>query len=237
MNELDLPPLDDEVHALLRRASRVGGAPAAAKVRVIARIDSALGARSGGGGSSIARPLGPMVATFLVGGALGAAGMYAAMRALPSVEAARVVYVDRVVAATPPPANAAVVPSVAASNSSEALRLPSARSTRSAAVPLSESSPTSTLSRLNAERILLDAARGAIEREDGLAALAALEQHERKYPSGVLVQEREAMAIRALVMLGRTTDAMARARRFRARFPDSALLPSIDSIVQALPAP
>jgi outer membrane protein assembly factor BamD (BamD/ComL family) len=80
---------------------------------------------------------------------------------------------------------------------------------------------------------LLDGARGALQREDPAAALEAAEQHARAYPTGILAQEREAMAIRALVMLGRTPEAQARTDLFRSRFPDSLLQPTLDSTVEA----
>jgi hypothetical protein len=86
---------------------------------------------------------------------------------------------------------------------------------------------------LAAERALLDVARGAIERQDGAAALAATREHERRFPSGMLVQEREAMAVRALVLLGRRDEARARTDRFRARFPGSVLMPALESQVGA----
>jgi hypothetical protein len=179
-----------------------------------------------------------MAATFLLGGVLGAAAMYGAMRAKESTQAARIIYVDRFVDAMPSPSGAAVVPpSATTSNPSGAFPPPSSRSMRTGVASATSNSPAGTLSGLNAERALLDVARGALEREDGAAALATLEQHERKYPSGVLVQEREAIAIHALMILGRTSEALARAGRFRRHFPESALLPTIDSIVEAPPAP
>ena len=87
------------------------------------------------------------------------------------------------------------------------------------------------------ERSLLDLARGAVEREDGAAALAATAEHARKYPGGVLGQEREAIAVRALVLLGRTEEARARVDRFRERFPDSMLLPALESTAGKPPTP
>jgi hypothetical protein len=44
------------------------------------------------------------------------------------------------------------------------------------------------------------------------------------------------MAIRALVMMGRVDDARARAGRFRKHFPDSVLLPTIESTISSVPA-
>jgi len=53
------------------------------------------------------------------------------------------------------------------------------------------------------------------------AALALLVEHEQRYASGVLVQEREVMRIDAERALGRSESAAARARAFLARFPRS----------------
>jgi hypothetical protein len=55
------------------------------------------------------------------------------------------------------------------------------------------------------------------------AALALVAEHERTFAgSGLLAQEREVIAIDALLRLGRTTEAESRARRFHRRFPGSA---------------
>lgn len=230
MNEHDLPPLDSDVRSLLERASSVEAAPADARARVVARIEALLGP-SGGGGSGIARSAASFAATLLLGGVVGAVGMYEAMHAKESVQAPRIVYVDRPGASALPTSSAAILPpSVAASDRPRAL--PPPRWVVSALPSATREPAAGTLSGLTAERALLDVARGALESEDGAAALAAAERHNREYPTGILVQEREAIAIRALVTLGRTADARARAGRFRERFPESALLPMIDSTLK-----
>jgi hypothetical protein len=53
------------------------------------------------------------------------------------------------------------------------------------------------------------------------AALALLAEHEQRYASGVLVQERELLRIEAERALGRSDSAAARAQAFIARFPRS----------------
>jgi hypothetical protein len=91
---------------------------------------------------------------------------------------------------------------------------------------------------LAAEQALLDPARAAIARGDGAAALADLDAHERRFPAGALSQEREAMAIHALVLTGDRARAERRAATFRARFPGSVLQPLIDTALDtALDAP
>jgi outer membrane protein assembly factor BamD (BamD/ComL family) len=80
---------------------------------------------------------------------------------------------------------------------------------------------------LAAERAALDVARTALGRGDGANALAACDDHSRKYPRGALAEEREAIAVQALVLEHRGDDARARAERFRKTHPRSILLPAV----------
>ncbi|HEY8038519.1 MAG TPA: hypothetical protein VIF15_01945 [Polyangiaceae bacterium] len=243
MSDIDLTPLDEDVRALVEGARGTQAPPAGVKLRVLARVEAIvlppLGGPGGGGGgdgggaagaqagqgASIASQIGwarralPLVASFLVGGAAGAVAMRVATPPPAPIvlDAPRVVYVDR-------PA-----PSASASPAASTPAVEVARGVPSAA-------SSGTQGGVAAERALLDVARGALEREDGAAALAATREHERRFPAGMLVQEREAMAVRALVMLGRTGEARARAERFRARFPNSVLLPALESAVGAAPS-
>jgi hypothetical protein len=82
---------------------------------------------------------------------------------------------------------------------------------------------------LQAERSLLDAARSAISRGEPSEALAAVQRHEKEYPHGLLSEEREALAIRALVMLHRVDEARTRAARFKQQFPNSLAQAAIDA--------
>jgi hypothetical protein len=68
---------------------------------------------------------------------------------------------------------------------------------------------------------LLDAARRALAGRPG-RALELARRHGRRFSDGLLVQERELIAIEALLKLGRDHAARERARRFRSRFGDSA---------------
>ncbi|HEX4460995.1 MAG TPA: hypothetical protein VIA18_23605, partial [Polyangia bacterium] len=78
-----------------------------------------------------------------------------------------------------------------------------------------------------------DPARAALARGDGSDAFARLELHERRFPSGALAQEREAMTIRALVLMGDRDRARSRATAFRAHYPDSLLWPMIKATLDA----
>jgi len=73
---------------------------------------------------------------------------------------------------------------------------------------------------LPSEAELLFEARKAMP-SDSARALQLLREHEKHYPNGVLVPEREVLAIEALRSMGRKTEADARLARFQARYPDS----------------
>ncbi len=246
MNDHDIPPLDDDVRALVRRAASVDPAPAEAKARVLERVIHVVGPPGGGGGDGGAsgsggthgpdpsgaamrfvRRLLPLAASFALGGGVVAVAMHRAPEARRFVDAP-VVSVDR------PPAADPIAERSGDGKNPGVSGQPQASTPPPAIAPVSRPPPSSpSRDQLTAERQLLDLARGALEREEPQAALDATARHERGYPNGALAQEREAIAIRALALLGRTTEARARADRFRSRFPQSLLLPTIESTVGA----
>ena len=67
-------------------------------------------------------------------------------------------------------------------------------------------------------------------------ALGLAAEHARRFPRGVLAQEREVLAIDALARLGRRDAARQRAERFHARWPGSSHGRRVDALVGA-PAP
>jgi hypothetical protein len=72
-----------------------------------------------------------------------------------------------------------------------------------------------------AEARLIRRARMSLE-QDPERSLRLTGKHRGRFPDGDLVQEREVVALDALVRLGRTQKAKARAERFFQRWPDSA---------------
>jgi len=88
-------------------------------------------------------------------------------------------------------------------------------------------------SRFAAERLLIDAARSALARGDGSAALKALSQHQQEFPAGALAEERDALNVQSLAAIGRMNEAGEQAGRFRKRYPTSLLLPIVDRAVGA----
>ncbi|HEX9296057.1 MAG TPA: hypothetical protein VF881_09475 [Polyangiaceae bacterium] len=88
---------------------------------------------------------------------------------------------------------------------------------------------------LKGERTVLDAARAALVRRDTVAALAALRTHERSFPRGQLVEERESMRVQALVLAKDEDAARAAGQRFRRRFAHSVFLPVVEKALERLP--
>jgi hypothetical protein len=83
------------------------------------------------------------------------------------------------------------------------------------------------------ERRLLDLARADLARGEGDEVLATLGRHEALFRNGQLAEEREAIAIKALLLLGRNSEARSRGVRFRQRYPHSVMLPAIDAAMSA----
>lgn len=112
-----------------------------------------------------------------------------------------------------------------------ALRREAPRSPRPAA-PAPEATAAEDSDDLVRESNLVDASRAALA-QDPEAALAALERHQAEFPKGRLAEEREFIAIRALMRLGRADEARARAAAFFARYPSSSFAEPLRRIVGA----
>jgi len=68
---------------------------------------------------------------------------------------------------------------------------------------------------------------------DPAKSLALCNDHAKLYPKGDLAQERETVAIAALVALGRTADAQRRADAFKATYPDSPNIRRIETLLSS----
>lgn len=83
-----------------------------------------------------------------------------------------------------------------------------------------------------AEAAMLEQAMASLKAGDAKKALALCERHAKQLgANGLLVQEREVIAIEALVRLGRAADAKARAETFKKAFPTSTHLLKVESLV------
>jgi type IV secretory pathway VirB10-like protein len=89
--------------------------------------------------------------------------------------------------------------------------------------------------RQEGEASFLRRAKVALASDPG-CALRMAGEHPTRYPRGVLIQEREVLAIEALVRLGRAEDARARAASFRSRYPSSAHHAHIGGLIHAAEA-
>lgn len=76
---------------------------------------------------------------------------------------------------------------------------------------------------------LLHRAQDALATDAG-SSLALTVEHARRFPAGALGQEREIIAIRALLALGRAAEARARAASLLERFPGSAYRGRLESL-------
>lgn len=230
----ELTPLGDDDSGLdpderrLLRAGREGGVPRGAKRAVWAALAAGL--------PSVA------AASTVTTGALTAASLvkYGAIGVLLGTTTMTTVAVVRSTAA-PPPAGAARSAATALRDTTlPASRpravappsgvAPSPPSSASAAAPAdsrlvaSSASPApsgTSVAAPDLESRRIAAARGLQRAGRTREALAALEQIAQELPHGELVQEREALAIEALLTLGESAEARRRATAFLARFPNS----------------
>jgi hypothetical protein len=78
-----------------------------------------------------------------------------------------------------------------------------------------------------AELELLQRAQAAYVGRSFLNALAILAEHRRRFPSGRLAEEREALRVRSLAASGRTEESRRAVETFAGQFPHSVLLPRL----------
>ena len=104
--------------------------------------------------------------------------------------------------------------------------LPAARAKVPATSSGAEGAPLAANTVVESEVELLKQARSALA-ADPLQAYALSERCRAQYPGGAFAQEREYIAISALVRLGRDSEARSRASLFRMHYPSSAYLPRL----------
>lgn len=84
--------------------------------------------------------------------------------------------------------------------------------------------PRQSPSSLVQERRILNVAQGALNRGRLTQVRSALQEHEKKFPDGLLREERDALRIRLLRRDGQDLDAEERLDAFEARYPKSIFL-------------
>jgi hypothetical protein len=186
------------------------------------------------GASSIARAIGRYKS-----GALLAVGFAAGFSAHAVVDAVRPHATVTVEASKSAAVPAAPLPidSAPPANSTRAVdieSLPTASPSSAAPVespPLSSSVRPEARDRdLPAESVLLETARTALERGDPAHAIIALDRHRQRFPNGQLSEERETLAVYALVAEDKMDEARARTAAFHRAFPHSLQGPALDAL-------
>lgn len=228
MTQPELEPLDPDVLALLGEAKAIAELDTAAQAKILKAIETRIVPPTGGGptGSGGARP--PSAPSSLIERGAKTLAIFAFGTATGIGIAPLVRPPPPLPVATAPRAEIAPPPS--ASLSAEPLPVEVAESAP-VPPPKRATPPIPSARGLAAERGLLDIARAALARGDADEALASIDRHAREYPNGLLVEEREAMAIKALVALGRREEARRRAKRFEERFPNGLMLRTVKSAI------
>jgi len=214
MNEpRELPP---DVRALIDRERDLPPIPGPARARALARARAALVA------GRVAAPSGFGSAPRIRWGAAIALACAAAAAAYEIGTHHR--------PEAPPPAPPAVAPAVAPPEAAPlaTVEAPVAVAPSATPSPAIGTPPLSGQGDSAPDELgLLRQARAAVARRDFSAALAPIGEHARRFRRGRLVEEREALRVRALSGLGRTEEARRAADAFEKRFPRSVLLPAV----------
>jgi hypothetical protein len=254
-------PLDADLRALFDAERGRGDPPdemrAAVRQRVLAAavLPSAAGAGSaassastGGPGSAIgfwAHPIRLLLATAAVG-TVSVVGVRALMHhARP--DTAPAVVVKRAPDARPAPVAAPIqapapslatpAPTVAPGRTSRPRRPAEPVGPPPVPVPPTAvpTTPSVADTDLAVERTLLERARRALSSGQPREALSIAAMHQRRYPQGRLVEERERLCIQALMAAGEAAEARKRAAAFRRDYPRSIFLRDVDAAVGGAP--
>lgn len=243
----DVEPLDRDVASVLQSARDLDVMAPEAEAQVLEQVTARIAGLPPGGGApdgAASAPVRPSIAhwgharvLFVAGAsfALGVATGAAVRRPPAAVE--RIVYVDRAPAATLTATTASGSHAVAVA-SAPAPPAPVSAATNMhdpSAGARSSASPASSRDRLAAESALLDIARVAVADGDAARALDAIGRHRAEFPNGVLAEERDALAVKALHQAGRDAEARARLTRFEAAYPESLFLPALRSVLEGRP--
>jgi hypothetical protein len=231
-------PLEHPPAAARRRIALAVALSAASPVATAASIVLAAGAGEAAreAGKAVAKTglaLSPFVkgvgiaAVCFTAGATSGAALHATFTGPVVPASSQPAPAAKVTTAPPRVAPAASIPTV----EPDALPPAPSASARTAEPPRSAPPPAAS-SAIAEEQSLLDRARTLLARGDPEAALAPLATHARRFPAGVLAEEREALSIQALARSGRVHEAEARAARFRREYPSSLMAAAVDDALR-----
>lgn len=203
MNELDLEPLAPDIEQLLQLATPPPVPPGVAEA-VLLKVKATVGVLP------------------TVGTALHVASVSAASKVLVPLMALALgvgvgVGLDRALLRPEVPPVAVEAPHAAATVESPVTADPPPP----VAPPADAKRPRLQVDTLGKERVMLDAARAALQQGRAEEALRMLDAHAAQYAAGQLAEERETLAVQALISSAALDAARARFSRFEQRYPKS----------------
>ena len=237
--------LSPELDAFLSPERQLPDPPAEVQSEVFSRVGATLGwfggpgPGSGPGGAVAAGAvakgaLAKTIVTLVVGGVIGA-GVHEAYDRTTDRRAdhAKVAVVAPPAAPLPPPP--APPPVVEPQPEPAAPSIVHAETPRSHVEHVAKTETRERDRNLAAERALIEQARTALARDQGAAAISALERHSRDFPQGELEEERQSLYVQALVALERFEQAKKVAARFHRTFPRSIFGAVVDEAIKSIP--
>jgi hypothetical protein len=250
-------PMRPELRSLLREGSAKDGLSSAAADRMLANVLAGSGSAPKAKGSAAPNGVGLAGAKLVAFGALlfalgGAVGAGVALWQAPSRTVLVPTPMARLSPIDPGPQKTAGVaieeaPTSAtasgplrpedlpvAPNEAKGLRTSVSTDRKPFGVDPPDAAPPPAESALG-ERAVLDRGRVALARGDAARALSLVAEHESRFATGSLSEERDALRIRALASLGRAKEAKDRASVFRSRYPNSVFWKSIEGILSQDP--
>lgn len=235
-------PLDPELRALLDDVRLCDDADPAfeepARERVLGGVERALVDRSAASPSASRLRTGVMIASVCLLGAFAASRLLDDRSGSPAPAPSAIAAPPAITEPPVAPAPSHDVPSVHVDQlpSSASVPAPPRPARLSRAEGASATAPAG--SDLAEEYRLVEGARAKLSAKDHAGALRSIREHDERFPNGQLAQENESLHIQALVETGRVPEARERAERFRVRFPNGLLLPSVTrAIASSSPDP
>jgi hypothetical protein len=233
-------PMDAQNRVAARLALTIAAPLGAPPASPVAPAKAAATSGLGGATSALVVKAAVLATTFALGAGVGA-GVHAHYNnPTPSYRESSFVLapIPWPIAVSPSPSLSEAPSAQAAPAMALDTRAPDGKAIRSAGTLPSASADTGSSNRdsdLAAERAILETARTAVARGNGASALAAVQRHIEQFPRGRLAEEREVIAIQALVSLGRLDEARQRAARFKSSFPRSMAIPAVQTAVGSTP--
>jgi hypothetical protein len=248
----ELPPLEQDLHALLEAESDGYPDDAAMRGRVLRRIETAVAFAVVAQTASVGTPPAATAPTATVGAAVSMKGAILGSVVAFAVGAGVGEWHARTASnvAGPAPAVSALgapVSILTPTSVPQPLNLLDADPPGStppnlapapgprapdAAQSLAATATVHAVDTLAEEQMLIDTARAGLARGRATDTLRAADDHAMRFGSGKLAEERENLAIQALALLGRRNEATARAARFYKRYPGSLYRSSLDELLK-----